>query len=77
MGHLGQTEIRAEVGQIGEELGDAAVIGLEERLEGQHREQLMRGEVLATAGGGVRRKGLLGQLQCLAGQSLRGLGHGG
>jgi hypothetical protein len=38
MGDLPQPEVVAEFGEVGEDLDDAAVVGLEERLEGQDGE---------------------------------------
>ena len=75
MRHLGQPEVAAEFGEVGEDLGDAAVVGLEERLEGQDGEQLVGGEVLAAAGGGVRGQRVLGQAQGLSGHGPGRLGH--
>ena len=77
MGHLVEPEILAEVGEVGKELGDAPVVGLEERLEGQDGEQLVGGEVFAAAGRGVGRQGFPGESERLPGDGPGGLGHGG
>jgi len=52
VGHLGEAEaeVVAEFGEVGEDLHDAAVVGLEEHLWRQHREQLAGGEVLPLVG---------------------------
>jgi hypothetical protein len=60
VGDLHQPEVVAEFGEVGEDLDNTAVVGLEERLEGQNGEQLVGGEVLAAAGGGIRGQGVLG-----------------
>jgi hypothetical protein len=61
VGHLVQPEVGADLGEVGEELSDAAVIGLEEGLEGQDGEELVLGVVLAAADRGIRRQGRSGQ----------------
>jgi hypothetical protein len=45
--HLFQPEVAAQVRAVLQVGDDAAVIGLQERLEGEDREQLVLGEVLA------------------------------
>ncbi len=72
---LAQPEVVALLGEVGEELGDAPVVGLEERLEGQDGGELTLGEVLATPRGGVRRQGVPGQPERLPGDRPRGSGH--
>ena len=53
MRHFVQAEIGTQVGEVFEQLDDAAVVGLEEGLQGQQREQLRLREVLAGEAGRV------------------------
>ena len=63
MGDFGQPEIVAEFAEIQEHLDEAAVIGLEERLEHQEGEQLMLREVFAGKLARVFRHGVACQAQ--------------
>ena len=56
-----QAEIGTQLGEIVEQLDDAAVVGLEERLQGQQREQLGLREVLAGEAGRVSGQHSLGE----------------
>ena len=56
---LGHPEFRPQVGPVVEQLGDARVVGVQERLQGQGGEQLRLGEVLPAEPGVVRGEGLL------------------
>jgi hypothetical protein len=74
-GHLVETKVVPEVGEIGEERDDPAVVGFQERLEGQDGGQFVVGEVLPAVLRRVRRQGLPGQAQYPLGHRPRGLGH--
>ena len=65
MRDAGQAEFLAQLGEVVQQLGDAAVVGLEEGLQGQAGEQLVLGKVLAGELRRVRGQGLLGQPQGL------------
>ena len=56
VGHLPQPEVGPQLGEVGQGRNDAAVVGLEEGLEGQDGEELVLGEVLAAADGRATRK---------------------
>jgi hypothetical protein len=49
VGNLGQPEFLPQFGEVGEELDNAPIVGLEECLESEDRKQLVLCEVLATA----------------------------
>lgn len=55
MGCRGQAEILTQFGEIGEHLGEAAVVGLEEGFQRQQGEELVLGVILARVLGRVGR----------------------
>jgi hypothetical protein len=72
--HLAQAQPQgvAQFVEVGDQLLKAAVVGLEEGLEGQRAEQLALGEVL----GGVHAQGLGADRKRLAGDLQRGVRQG-
>src|SRR6516162_5567961 len=75
MRDLVQAEVGAQLGEVVEQGDDAAVVGLEEGLQGQAGEELVLGKVLAGELRGVGGQGLLGEAQGLAGHGPRRFGH--
>lgn len=71
MGNLLELQVLLEFVEVLEQLDDAAIVGLEEGLEGQNGEQLVLREVLATSRRGIRRKGVLSNAKRLLRQSSR------
>lgn len=61
MGRHGQAEILAQLGEVGEHLGDAPVVGLEEVLQCEQGEQLVLGVVPAGEFRRVSGQGFLRQ----------------
>ena len=76
MRELVQPEVRAQLGEVLEQGDEAAVVGLEEGLQGQQGEELVLGEVVPRELAGVGRQGLPGQLQSFAGDGPRRFRHG-
>src|SRR5262249_51578150 len=72
---LFQAEVVAQLGEVGEHLRDAAVIGLEEGFERQQGEQLVLGVVLAGVLGRVGGQGLPRQAQGFPRHRPRRFGH--
>ena len=75
MRHGAKAEAPAELGEVVQQLGEAAVVGLEEGLERQQGEQLVLGVVLAGELRGVGGQRLPRQPQRLPGHGTRRLGH--
>lgn len=73
MRYLGQAQGVAQFGQLGQQLGDAAVVGLEELPEHQDGEELRLGVVLATELAGLRRQSLMSGREGFPGERQRGL----
>ena len=65
MGHLGQAEVVAQGGEVGQQLDDAAVVGLEEGLQDQAGEQLGLRIEFGTIAMRIERKGVGSDGQCL------------
>ena len=63
MRDLVQAEVQAQLGEVLQHPDDAAVVGLEEGLQGQQGEELVLGEILAAARRGVRGQCVMGQAQ--------------
>src|SRR5262245_27126129 len=75
-GDVIQAEVGAQVAEVLEQLDEAAVVGLEEGLQGQQGEALVLGEVLPRELGRISRPSLLGEAQSLAGHRSRRWGQG-
>ena len=73
---LVQAEVVAQFSEVNEQLDHAAVIGLEEGLQGQQGEKLRLSEIPARELRGVSGQGFLSEAQCLLSHRTRRLGHG-
>jgi hypothetical protein len=75
VGHLLESQIGPQRGEVVEDGNDASVVGLEEHFDSQDGEQLVLGEVLAAELRRVRGQRLRGPPESFSGHRPWGLGH--
>ena len=76
MRDLVQTEILAQLAEVDQELHQAAIIGLEERLEDGQSKQLVLREVLSGKLRRIGGQGVASKVQSLSRHRPRRFGHG-